>query len=162
MFKHILVPLDGSPFAESALPMARTLASHFGASITLVQVVAITDTLSIESVELLLETRDLALQHAEAYLAEKQQALRAEGFNVDYLVVERDGAADGIIDLANHRRHDLIVMSSHGRSGIKRWLLGSVAERVIRASEIPVLLSRQQDNDETTEEHHVAVSKQPA
>jgi nucleotide-binding universal stress UspA family protein len=87
--------------------------------------------------------REELKKEAETYLDGKVAGLRAEGFDrVIATAIQGDAAAGEIIDLALSTPHDLIAMSTHGRSGIGRWVLGSVAERVIQHSQDPVLLIR--------------------
>ncbi len=151
MFTNILVPLDGSELAEQALPMARDLARPSNANIHLIQVVSRQPELaaarggdtSIQAVEL---TRDLAHQLVEARLSRGKEylegtagQLKSEGFEAETAI--REGAAvENIVDYSKEHGIDLVVMSSHGYSGIKRLLLGSVTDRVIRSCEVPVLV----------------------
>jgi nucleotide-binding universal stress UspA family protein len=89
--------------------------------------------------------REEARAEANRYLSEKEAQLRAQGLtHVEAVVVDAgaDGAAAAIIDLAEKTANGLIVMSSHGATGISRWLIGSVTERVVRHSNGPVLVVR--------------------
>ncbi len=142
MFKQIMVPLDGSAFAESALNAARTLAQKFDCEITLCHVVHVTEYMAAESAELIIETRRLAIEHAHSYLNGLQSSLRSEGLIVHKQIIEEGRIADALVGAANNGVIDLVVMTTHGRSGIKRWLLGSVAERLVRSADVPVLLVR--------------------
>jgi nucleotide-binding universal stress UspA family protein len=81
------------------------------------------------------------VQEAEAYLREVEGRFKGKGFQVDTHVRYGDEAEE-ILDHAGLKDIDLIAMSSHGRSGVKRWLLGSVAEKVIRHSPKPIFLVR--------------------
>jgi nucleotide-binding universal stress UspA family protein len=142
MYKHIMVPLDGSEFAESALTTARLLAHKFGSEITLCHIVHVTEFLAADSPELILETRRIAIEHAHSYLDALQQSLAGEGLTAHKQIVEQGNIADALVHAANSGVCDLVVMTTHGRSGVRRWLLGSVAERLVRAIDIPVLLVR--------------------
>ncbi len=151
MFTNILVALDGSELAEQALPMAQDLARSSNATIHLIQVVSRQPELeasrggdtSIQAVEL---TRDLAHQLVEARLSRGKEylegiagQLKSEGFEAETAI--REGAAvENIVDYSKEHGIDLVVMSSHGYGGIKRLLLGSVTDRVIRSCEVPVLV----------------------
>jgi nucleotide-binding universal stress UspA family protein len=141
--RSALVPLDGSELAESVLPHVRDLAALIGLEVILVRV----HTLFIESlrgeayspdVESILEQ---AREEAGNYLEKIAGRLRAEGVKVSTVALEGNAAAE-IINLAQRTPDNLVAMSSHGRSGLTRWLLGSVADRVIRHSGDPVLVIR--------------------
>jgi nucleotide-binding universal stress UspA family protein len=137
ILKSIVVPLDGSPLAEKALPHAIGLATTMGLELLLLRVYSLTQILSISN-------RLLAAIEGEAvgYLDRKTLELKQAGFvNVSPLVSEGD-AAQQITDLAKRTADCLVVICSHGRSGVERWVLGSVAERVLRHSVGPVLLVR--------------------
>jgi len=137
MLNKILVPLDGSPLAERALTYATALAGATGANLLLVRA-AFSHTLAgVDPRE-----RQLgALQEAEAYLQQIATKVRDQGFACE--TVARYGhAAECITESARTRHVDLIVMATHGRTGPGRWVLGSVAEAVVAASPIPVLVQR--------------------
>lgn len=128
---HALVPLDGSPTAEAAFSMVRTLAGDPLHRVTLLRVVD-PDFPAGET------------EAARAYLRATRERLSAEltdrGCAVDDLV--RYGtAAEQIVD-ASREGYDLLILSTHGRTGPKRWLLGSVADRVLQGARIPLLLVR--------------------
>jgi nucleotide-binding universal stress UspA family protein len=125
MFTKIVVPLDGSAQANAALPLARTLARATGAAVTLVRVK--TDTESREEVT-------TALSRVAEELA---------GAAIHVQSVVRDGdPADEILDEVKKQHADLVVMRTHGRSGLGRAVLGSVTERIVKASDVPVVLLR--------------------
>ncbi len=142
MFKQIMVPLDGSAFAESALATARVLAQKFESEITLCHVVHVTEYMAAESAELIVETRRMAIEHAQSYINSLQNSLRSEGLTVHKQIIEQGRVTDALVGAANNGVTDLVVMTTHGRSGVRRWLLGSVAERMMRAADVPVLLVR--------------------
>ncbi len=147
-FKRILVPLDGSLLAEKALPMAAALSRKFDSVLILLHVFnasayamagVITNP---EGRKLLTQLSEQARRDAERYLSDQREALGRQGLNVRILL--HDGApAKGILEVAKEGI-DLIVMASHGRSGLARWAYGSVADRVVRYSPCPVLLVRQE------------------
>ena len=139
----LLAPLDGSALAESALPHVETLAKSMGAKVSLVQVIT-TPTMAYPVTEGYAFDPQMTanLERAAAgYLREKRTELEAKGFEVETTVKSGYPAAH-IIDLAAESEGRLIVMSTHGRSGLGRWIMGSVADRVLRASYSPVLLIR--------------------
>lgn len=143
--KHLLVPLDGSLLGESALCRAEEVLRGSG-NITLVSAVEtpeiplygfdLVGVTSAPSYQALLEE---VLAHATAYLAKVADGLRAKGYAVD-TVVQFGEPATLIVDTANARHVDAIVMSTHGRSGISRWLFGSVTSKVLTLSSCPVLV----------------------
>lgn len=143
-YKHILVPLDGSELAEVALTDALALARLSLAEVTLLKVV-----LPIEGV-IEIGTHD-AIYVDEIWQINKKQALEYlesvrdrisnEPFKV-HMAVEMGPAAETIIDYARKHPIDLIVMATHGHSGLKRWVYGSVADKVLRGSHLSVLLVR--------------------
>jgi nucleotide-binding universal stress UspA family protein len=135
---NILIPLDGSTLSECALRDTKALARSFEAVATLLLVMSPSLMLNEEP---LFEVRGNARVEAEQYLRATRRALEAEGLMVE--VVFRAGdAATEILDYADERDIDLIAMATHGRSGLRRWLLGSVANKVLRTTDVPVLLSR--------------------
>lgn len=131
-FQKILVPLDGSPFAEGILPEVKELARPLGATFVLVRVASAPPVADLQR---------RAMDEASLYLQAKQEALEKEGFQVQTEVRYGD-AAEEILSCAVWNDIDLITMATHGRGGLRRWLLGSVAEKVLRGSDIPVLLFR--------------------
>jgi nucleotide-binding universal stress UspA family protein len=146
-FKRFLVPLDGSPLAERALPAALALAQKFASQIILLRVLDIpvpTPPTSHPEVTIgwVREARQYAHQEAKSYLEALQGELGRQGIKTRILL--RDTApAEDILDVAGAEDIDLIIMSSHGRGGLARWTFGSVAEKVAHHSPCPVLLIRQ-------------------
>lgn len=140
----VVVPLDGSELAETILPDVVDLAARLGCAIVLLRVYQIPYSAfagdhgqAMYNIDLLLESlRDEAV----AYLEEKTAQLTAQGAaNVSY--VAKEGlAADEIIAVAKNMPASLIAMCTHGRSGVKRWVLGSVTEIVVRHAGGPVLV----------------------
>ena len=147
MYEHILVPLDGSKLAEGAIPHVEALATGCGAkAITLIQVVQSTkgykrviDPSRQEGKELATEAVSRKEREAKKYLAVTAKKLQGRGFEVKEEVLIGD-AAQAIVFYAEHNPCDIIVMANHGRSGIRRWALGSVADKVLRASLAPILM----------------------
>lgn len=137
MLKRILVPLDGSETAAKALVQARRLLRTPGAEVILVQAI---DTLALDAAaraSLLPKLR----QEAREYLAGAARPLESAGIKVRTLV--REGLPwEQILEAAGREAATLIVMASHGRTGLSRWLIGSVTEKVIRAAAIPTLVLR--------------------
>jgi len=135
-YEKILVPLDGSKLAEVALPHAEALTKAFDAQLTLlgaVQIFKASDTFHPGQID----ADDIAVR----YLRQKADLLRGRQISVDTKVSVGD-APSIIVDYAHQDAVDLIVMATHGRSGVKRWVLGSTADRVVRSTEKPVWLVR--------------------
>jgi nucleotide-binding universal stress UspA family protein len=136
-FSKILVPLDGSQCAENILTMVEKLATDFKASIALLRVAYVHTFPGVDPTE----AEVTVVREAEKYLQGLEEKLKAKGFDVGSHV--RYGSeADEILDHASQPDIDLIVMSTHGRSGVRRWLLGSVAEKVLRHATKPIFLAR--------------------
>jgi nucleotide-binding universal stress UspA family protein len=135
MLQNILLPLDGSPLAEIALPYASALARRAGASIVLVQAVQVHTPPGVDQTDAELEV----MGRAQTYLQMIEARLEAEGVRSSAHVYY-DEAAHAILDAAERQAADLIVMSTHGRTGIGRMLYGSVADMVLRHASVPVFL----------------------
>jgi nucleotide-binding universal stress UspA family protein len=141
--QRILVPLDGSPTAEQVLPPVTAIAQALGAHIVLfrVPIVFASGALIGEWAMALEGAFGTAEQIAAAYLERVAKGLQSQGVQVS--VSTRTGAvAEAILEYAEGNRIDLIAMCTHGRTGVARWALGSVADRVLRAGHIPALLVR--------------------
>ena len=142
-FRHILVSLDGSELAAAALRPAVGIAGVSGAEVTLLMVIPpIEDALEAPgetiSIDAQWETRR---ERARDYLTALCRRPEWEGvrFTVD---VAMGPVAETILDYARDHAVDLIVITTHGRSGVRRWVWGSVAEKVLRATTTTVLLVR--------------------
>jgi len=159
MFETIIVPLDGSELAEQALDRAAELAAKVQARVVLVQAVeslaqrmtappAIMESpaAAAASVEILQEAVDAEKEQAEQYLASVRDKLTARGLQAEAYVGEGP-ASDVVLKLAEDKKSDLIVMSTHGRGGLGRLVFGSVADAVLRHSQVPVLLVRAKKPD---------------
>ncbi len=136
-FERILVPLDGSVCAENILPKIEKLATNLKASIALLQVVYAHAFPGADPTE----SEVKVVREAEQYLKKLEEKLEAKGFKVD-THVRYGNDAEEILDHAAQKDIDIVAMSTHGRSGVKRFLLGSVAEKVLRHSPKPVFLVR--------------------
>jgi nucleotide-binding universal stress UspA family protein len=136
-FRRILVPLDGSDCAENILTTVEKLAAELKASIALLRVAYAHPFPGADP----LESEAKVVREAEEYLFGLEERLKAKGFKVHSHVRYGDEAEE-ILDHVGLKDIDFIAMSTHGRSGVKRWLLGSVAEKVIRHSPKPVFLVR--------------------
>lgn len=156
MFSRIVVPLDGSETSEKALPYAQEMAEKFVAPVTIVrayegeeQSARTLATMSAEpggivdprTVQLITDAAQEGQTDAERYVAQLAQRLTAEGLQVDTHVSDA-APATAILEAARGDRSTLIVMSTHGRGGLSRAILGSVANDVIKNVTGPVLLVR--------------------
>jgi nucleotide-binding universal stress UspA family protein len=144
--KRILVPLDGSSLAELALEPARALAETVSAELIVLHVTS-TPQIDVQPVpgwpglNAVVEAAD---QEADAYLQGVQAAMGDSPVSVKSRCASGP-AAEGIIDIADNKKVDLIVMCSHGRSGIERWVFGSVAEKVLRGANRVTLVIQSQE-----------------
>ena len=148
MYKKVLVPLDGSELAECVFPHVETIVQGCGVdTITFVRVV--------EPIHMPISGDDLGYTFsaedwnrmesesraaAENYLNQLMNRVKYDGINVELEVLGGGRAADMIADYANKSEVDLIIIATHGRSGVSRWVWGSVADRVLRSASVPVLM----------------------
>jgi nucleotide-binding universal stress UspA family protein len=143
MYRTLLVPLDGSPFGEQALPLARSIARAAGAALHLAHVHVISVPMSMDAIPVFDEAQDAQNRTYEgAYLAGLAQRLAADrGLRVTTTVL--DGPiADALQNHAVASGADLIVLTTHGRGAFSRFWLGSVADRLVRHAPLPILLVR--------------------
>lgn len=142
----LLVPLDSSALAESILPQAETVARGLELKIILAQVVPSVSDLHLgpdsDYYPYPSDILEQAQEVAEEYLRTVAQGLVSRGLPVETRVLHGQPAG-AIIDLAHETPDSVIAMCTHGRSGLTRWLMGSVADKVVRSSSRPVLLMRQ-------------------
>ena len=139
MIKKILVPLDGSKLAENALPYAETFVEKLAAELILTWVLHPLIVMSDYGVSAYETIIDLEEKEATEYLTLMQIKLQKRSLPVRTNILEGP-VAQAIIDLACQERADLIVMSTHGRSGLSRWVYGSVATKVLEHAPCPVFL----------------------
>ncbi len=142
MYKKILLPLDGSEIAKRALDQAEKLAKVFESEILLFQVVPFMPIYGSPELVTPLIIDEKQKELAEKYLSDLAEDLKTKGFKVRAVVRTGQQVAVEIIDFAKEEGVDLIVMSTHGRSGISRWVLGSIALKVLTRAETPILLIR--------------------
>jgi nucleotide-binding universal stress UspA family protein len=152
---YALIPLDGSPLAEAALnPAAHlvaALASPAQGALHLAQVVKMFPTTAEEG--FITELNEEALQRAKAYLAQVEKRLQATAkslkLSITSSVTLEADAASALVSLAEQgiasvSRCHLIAISTHGRGGLERWVMGSVTERILNATKLPMLIVRPQ------------------
>src|SRR5438067_8289621 len=160
MYERILVPLDGSQLAEDVLPYVKALAEKFGSTVTLLRVVPPIEAYMMASMETPIigqavtpyPTIDTAgIEQAEKEAAteylQKLTANWSTGKPDAKQVVTEGPAAEMILEAARNPGADLIAMTTHGRGGLARLVMGSVADEVIRKAACPVLLVRVSKNE---------------
>jgi len=144
MFKHLLVPIDGSPTSQLAVDKAIGLARAFASSVSVLFVIDPYPFTGVGADFSYGQMQYLSAAKAEANdaLAVARQAFEAAGVQVSASLVESHSVWRGIVEAAEAGGADLIVMGSHGRSGMEKLVLGSVAQRVLSHAHLPVLVVR--------------------
>lgn len=145
MFKHILLPTDGSTLSESAIQKSISLAKSLGARVTGLYVIPEYHTFTWQT-EMLEDTEEdfakLGLAQAEKFLAVIDRAAKENGVTSTLIHVTSDDPYEAIIQTADDNQCDLITMASHGRKGVQGLLIGSETQKVLVHSKIPVLVYR--------------------
>lgn len=139
MYERILVPLDGSQLAEIALPYAEEISGRLGSEVTLIYVSESIDDPHQHIHQIYMQKMaESTKQDAEAYARKlgKELAIQVKSVNL------AGNPAEEIVKYADRENTGLIVMSTHGQSGIRQWTIGSVANKVVRATKQPVALIR--------------------
>jgi nucleotide-binding universal stress UspA family protein len=147
MFKHVLIPTDGSKVARKAIKAGVALARDLGAKVTAYYALEtvqpyvygdgyIINTATLKSFE------DRAREQGRRYLAEVEKAAKAAGVACDTVMTKPGTPAQGIVDAARRKKCDVIFMASHGRGEFATLVLGSVTQKVLARSKIPVLVFR--------------------
>lgn len=140
MFNHILIPLDGSSLAECVLPHVVAIARAFEAQVTVLRVVeqppAIGQTRSVDPL-----SWNIVKSEAEAYLSGVALRLEEVDLRVDSVLLEGH-AAESVIQFAHDKDVDLIMLSSHGRSGLSGWNVSSVVQKILLRSYLPMMIVR--------------------
>jgi nucleotide-binding universal stress UspA family protein len=134
MYEKILVPLDGSETSEVSLPYAEELAGRLGSALTLLYVIE-------QGEDLYKHMHQFYMQKMSETVTRNAQGYTKQPIQVNTVTL-KGNPADKIVEYANNENFGLIVMATHGRSGMKRLGLGSVAEKVVRATKKPVALIR--------------------
>ena len=146
MYKKILVPMDGSKLAECVLDHVRAIAT--GCDVPEVVLFNVTTAMPPDWYANVAPVEDMAaIGKAEegyqtwmkGYLGKMESSLKQDGITAESVLV-KGNAAENILDYTEKNGVDLIIMSTHGRSGPARWFMGSVADRVVRHSTVPVLI----------------------
>jgi len=137
VYTRILVPLDGSEAAESALAHAAQMADLFDAELILLRAAFLDVAPDVD----LSEARHMLVNESETYVREVARRLQSHGRRVRTEVCWRK-AAEAIIDYAVAQNVSVVVMATHGHSSSERWPMGSIAEKVLRSMQVPLLLIR--------------------
>jgi nucleotide-binding universal stress UspA family protein len=152
MLEKIVVPLDGSGLAEEVLPVVEELASKLSAEVVLLQaVITLTEAMREAGpgpgmtpelgVDVAKQRVESETAEAERYLEATSKSLQAKGLKVSTAIAE-GLPAGAILEYAKESNASLIALATHGRGGLARAMMGSVADAVVRHSEVPVLLVR--------------------
>lgn len=144
-YQHILVPVDGSPTSLAAVDQAANLAKTYGSKVTILLVITIDPFIGVEYISAQNQKAD-TLNHSQTMIQEimeeAKQHFAAQGINADTKVVEGQEIYKEIVRTATDLNADLVVIGSHGRTGIKKLVLGSVAQKVLGEIHLPVLVVR--------------------
>jgi nucleotide-binding universal stress UspA family protein len=142
LLEHVLIPLDGSPLAERVLEPALDLVRLWEGRCTLLRVIEASPPSIAGRPNQLRAPEEERKAEARAYLEKIAERLLDEGISVQTRVVVAPHAAPVILEEAQTQRCDFIALATHGRGGLRRMLLGSIADKVIRGSSTPVLVYR--------------------
>ena len=144
-YQHILVPVDGSPTSLSAVHQAAQLAKTYHSQVTLLLVITIDPFIGVEYINAQNQKED-ALSHNQTMikgiLDEARQKFADQGIETNIKVVEGQEVYKEIVKAAQELHADLVVIGSHGRTGIKKLVLGSVVQKVLGEIHLPVLVVR--------------------
>jgi nucleotide-binding universal stress UspA family protein len=150
MYKKILVPLDGSALAECVIPHIKIIAK---AANSRVELISVAEPIEIPTRgKIALSDDDLKQINADAqknlhhYLTSIKNQLKRSGIEARALVLNGK-PAESLVKYIENNDIDLIIMATHGRSGITKWFWGSIAEKVLRAVNVPVLLIKTSSSD---------------
>lgn len=153
MYNRILVPTDGSKPATEAAEHGFTLAKQFGATVHILYIIEVGDSRTLNTyggidASLLSEDGMASIEKEAAEVVERLET-RANELGIETVTeIEQGSARQDIINYVSDHDIELIVMGTHGRSGVERFLLGSVTERVIRTADVPVFVVRSNSTSE--------------
>lgn len=140
MYERILACLDGSKTAEQILPYIESMALAFNSRLVLVEVIDLSAATWDHEGQTLAEQKSNAVEKAELYLEKTVQPLKDKGVDVEYKILKTVPVGTAIKKFAQDNDFDLVAMVTHGRSGLGRLMLGSVAEYVLKESKLPMLV----------------------
>ena len=142
-YKHILVPVDESSISYAAVEQALSLAKELKSEVTVMSVISVDPFKGVDFYKVAPAITDYFMQaeeNAQLRLKEMECLFIRDGITVNTKVIRGVSASEGIIAIADEVNADLIVMGSHGHTGFKKMVLGSVAQTVLTQSHIPVLI----------------------
>lgn len=145
-YKQILVPVDESPISYSAVEHALALAKNQDAHVTIVSVVAVDPFVGVDFYAIAPAITEYFMQaekSAQLRLEDIKQSFIRDGIEVDTRLVHGVSPTEGILQVADELNVDLIIMGSHGRTGLKKAMLGSVAQNILTQCPIPVLIVKE-------------------
>ncbi|WP_374574427.1 universal stress protein [Acinetobacter sp.] len=142
-YQHILVPVDESPISYAAVEQALALAKSLNSQVTVMSVIAVDPFFGVDFYKVAPAITDYFMQaekNAKERLEDIKQSFIRDGIEVDVKLIHGVSPSEGIIQVADEVSADLIIMGSHGRTGLQKVMLGSVAQNVLTQSPIPVLI----------------------
>ncbi|HCK30952.1 universal stress protein [Acinetobacter ursingii] len=142
-YHRILVPVDDSPLSDAAVKHAVDVAKAFNSTVTVMSVVAVDPFVGVDFYKVapaVTEHLFEAETNAEAHLQKISDIFSSNGIETNTKIIREEPTATGILNIADEVNADLIIMGSHGRSGLKKLVLGSVAQKVLAESPVPVLI----------------------
>ena len=148
MFKKLLVPLDRSELAEKALPYALSLAKTYQAELILLVIVQkippyiLSSEMGMHSYALIEKDMEREVEVAQAYLSDLSAKYSDADFKLRTMTLTEQSVPEGIVEVANSEDVDVIIKTTHGRSGPSRWVFGNVATKVLQQAPCPVFLVR--------------------
>ncbi len=142
MYHRMLVPLDGSELSEVVFPYAKELAGRLGLDVILLHVHSPEEDMTVPLHRAYIEHKAELIKHKSQEVQEKVGSGSAGGAVKVWGELAVGHPAEEILRFADEKDIDLILMATHGRSGIRRWVMGSVADKVLRAAKVPVWLVR--------------------
>ncbi len=150
MYKHIMVPLDGSRLAECVLDHVVAIAR--GCTVPRVTLVRVVTPIKLYGTDMEIPVTGIeamekaSVNGAKEYLQKQSAAVQEKGIQVETEVIF-GVVVDSLLDFAEKQAVDLIVIATHGRSGLSRFVLGSVADKLLRSAKVPVLMVTPQTSD---------------
>ena len=145
-YQNILVAVDDSPISYAAVEHAERLAKILNSQITILSVLAVDPMLGVDFYKIapsITEYVMAAEKNAQGRLDDIQQTLTQHGVQATTKIARESSTATAILKVAEEIQADLIIMGSHGHKGLKKWVLGSVAQEVLSSSHYPVLVVKQ-------------------
>ncbi len=141
MYKKILLPTDGSKFAEKAAKHAIWIADSSGAEVIVLNVIETSTLVGLPAEDLIVRIKEILKEEGKKALENISNVLKESGRTVKLTPKTKEGSpADVILKTINEENIDLVVMGTSGKTGLDRFLLGSVAEKVVKSATCPVLV----------------------